>query len=156
MIVWYCAESDKEAFKAAVEIELSKEAEKRVNITYLPNGKPCLENGYISLTDTKDFIAAAYSLFPVGTDAENLEEIDENKLLPLEKAGILSGDKKEKIFSWCEKEACFKVKGEGNLLSYVRSSTKEKYYLKRFELGKICLVVACAKDEEIQIEKLDL
>ncbi len=80
--------------------------------------KPVISDGFISLSHSGRFAAAAYSPSPVGIDIEELrpvpERLSKRILCPAEqKAFLLGSDEHFLLRRFTEKEAYYKLTGEG-------------------------------------------
>ena len=90
------------------------------NLHYEENGKPICDNGYVSISHSRDMVAVCKSDFPVGIDIElcnkNLDwQKLANRYFSSEELEYLSSNSCEDTFLelWTKKEAFSKISGNG-------------------------------------------
>lgn len=116
---------------SAVAFLLNKACPEKTEF-YDKNGKPCIEDGYISISHSGDWALLAVSDKPVGIDIEKIRPIDTKRLIKkffceseincAEDVGL------EEFFDlWTRKESMLKVNGEG--LSGLKQTTADRSFL---------------------------
>jgi len=106
-------------------------------LTHNEKGAPLLEEGYISITDTKNYWACAFSDIPVGIDMEEVtRDVRESVLNRLHKSeaeymrvlSYGSSEWKEEFFNiWTKKESYSKYLGKGFGIGFSKFSVLEEY-----------------------------
>lgn len=87
--------------------------------TYLKNGSPHMEKGFLSLSHTDGAAAAAFSLSPVGIDIERIRRVDQriaNRVMNEAefREYLKANDRAERLLTvWTAKESCAKLTGDG-------------------------------------------
>lgn len=72
-------------------------------VTYSKTGKPLIENGFISVSHTRNLLLIAYDNFPIGIDCEFPRDISNHLINRLN----LNPD--HPLISWCSLEAWIKL-----------------------------------------------
>lgn len=128
----------------------------------LPNGKPMIDNGYISLAHSGDKVVLAVSDSPVGIDIENINQQRDFSRLSHRLNFTLTPDKRLSFFrQFTRYEAVFKM-GERNrpiypyyystddfIICIITMNKKEKiYFINKIPMGRETLFYPSLMEEE--------
>jgi 4'-phosphopantetheinyl transferase len=90
-----------------------------IDITYTPNGQPLFYKGFVSFSQTKDYILVAWSDQPIGVDIEKITprilNLKHKFMNPQESISFDPKNAKDVTLIWCAKEAIYKWYAKGEL-----------------------------------------
>lgn len=112
---------------------------------YLDSGKPMLENGYISVSHSNEYMLFAYAHQPIGIDCEQIRPIQESLI------DKLNLDKVNPIIDWCKREAIVKLLDDP---SYMMKKDIDNFYFKEIILDPqyYIILVSNQKIDEIEVK----
>ena len=119
------------------------------SLYYTQNGKPCVKDGYISLSHKGDVCVCAVSDKPVGIDVEIITDAMPAAYAFLSEAEkAFAGDSPERFYSvWTRKEAAVKLTGEGIKAIRKTDIFDKKYFFSQIK-SEDCIITVCSFGEE--------
>ncbi len=118
-------------------------------VSYSSTGKPLIENGFVSVSHTRNLLLIAYETFPIGIDCEFPREIS-NHLIDR-----LSLNPDHPLITWCSLEAWIKLDDKPQHLTH---NLPSNVIFKEINLGNqsTCIIASREKIETINIIKKNL
>lgn len=117
-------------------------------LRYSQTGKPLIDNGYISVSHSKDLLLIAYHTYTIGIDCEFIRPLS-NSLI-----NKLHLDSTNPLLDWCKRESVIKLLDDK---TYLLKKELNDIYFQVISLNPdFCIVVSCkSKIDSYEIIYLD-
>lgn len=114
------------------------------NLTYTISGKPIIDNGFISVSHSKDLLIIGHHTHEIGLDCEYIRPISDALI------NKLNLNPKNPILDWCKRESVIKLLDDK---SYLIKKEFSNIYFKEITLNPEFCIVLSSKQ---LIDQLDI
>lgn len=116
---------------------------------YDPKGKPCLKNGYLSISHSGDWVVVAISQSPVGIDIEEIRDVNSEAVGRRCFSGISFESREDFFEAWVKKESMLKKLGLG--IGHKGEDVAKHNFLMLDNFGGYAAAL-CTDEREYEIE----